>query len=356
MKYKPNLDEAVERMRRLWRLEPPLDRVPCAVRLPGPPPPEGKTHLKDGSFMGNVSGYLAFIRQVFERQAAVPDEWMPTVGAKYGHALISALCGSPIRWAAETTWSVPFIQDWSQVESLRLDFDNEWGVRFLADLAELMEWAAGKCAVEVYEIEGVSDTMAALRGTEQVCMDFYDAPDETRRFAHKVAGLLIEWGRWNLDHVAAKQYLLGGVSTGWCVWMPGGSVCLAEDGTVLYGREQYRTFIKEEDARLTGSFTHTLLEVHSEGNHQIPEFAEVDGITMMAIGNPIHMSPEDRAVVEPLFGRKAFYTGCKADELDDLLAITGTRGIYLSLRADSADEARDLLQHLETLTVKHRSE
>jgi len=356
MRFKPNLDEALERMRRLWRMDPPLDRVPCSVHLPAPDPPGGKRDLKDASFLGDRDGYLRWQAERFRRHAGVPDEWIPTIGPRYGHALISALCGSPIRLEAETTWSVPIIEEWEQAEALRLDFENEWGRRFRADLDAMMDWAAGRCAVEVYEVEGISDTMSALRGAPRLCADFYDAPGAVRRFAAKVTDLLIEWGRWNVANVGAPQAaaLRGGVSTGWCVWMPAGAICMAEDATVLFGPQTYRDFLREEERRLTRAFTAALLEVHAEGNHQLPEFGAVEGVTMMAIQNPLRMSPEHRESVRALLGRKVFFIGCRADEVEELLAFTGVRGVYLSLSAKNASEARALLGDLERWTDGHR--
>ena len=353
MRYKPNLPEAVERMRRLWAMEPPLDRVPCSVRLPAPDPPGGRRPIKDASSLGDLDGYLSWQAERFRLRAEVPDDWIPTVGPRYGHALISALCGSPIRVEAETTWSVPIIEDWHQVDALRLDFENEWGRRFRAELDVMLDWAAGRCAVEVYEVEGISDTMSALRGAERMCTDFHDAPEQAHRFAQKVTDLLIAWGRWNVENVGAQQDVGGGISTGWCLWMPAGSICLAEDATVLFGPELYRRFILEEERRLTKAFTRTLLEVHAEGNHQIPEFGDVEGVSMMAIQNPLRMAPEDRDTVKALLGRKAFRISCKPDEVEKLLAFMGTRGVYLSLSAGSIREARALLGDLERWTARH---
>ena len=350
MEFKPNLDEAAERMRRLWAMADPLDRVPCVIRLPSPAPPGGARPLRDASFLGQTETYLRWREEAFRAQAGVPDESIPCVGPRYGHALVSALLGSPIRWEAETTWSVPIVEDWSQVEDLRLDFDNAWGRRFRADLETMLDRAAGRYAVEVYEVEGVSDTMAALRGAQRLCTDLHDAPDPVRRFASKVADLLIEFGRWNLRHCGEVQDLAGGVTTGWALWMPAGSVCTAEDATVLISPEAYRAFVQPAQRRLAGAFAATLLEVHAEGEHQLSEFGRVEGVTMMAIRNPLRMPPERREAVRALRGRKAFFVACRPDEAADLLAFTGARGVCLSLPARNPSEARALLDDLKRWT------
>ncbi len=88
----------------------------------------------------------------------------------------------------------------------------------------------------------------------------------------------------------------------------------AEDATVLIGPETYREFIREPQRRLTSHFTRVLLEVHQEGNHQLAEFAEVEGVTALACQNPLFMPPKYQEVALSLRGRKAFYVGASPAE------------------------------------------
>lgn len=353
MKYKPNLAESAERMRRFWYLEEPLDRVPCKVLLPEPPF-EGT--MLDGTFFGNLEGYLAYQEEWFRRQSQVPDDFLPIVHPVYGHALISAVCGSPIQAAARTVWSVPIVEHWEQLDSLRLDFDSEYGQRFRADYEFLLEWAHGKCAVSHYEVEGVSDTMSALRGAERLCLDYVEAPEQVQRFAEKVADLLIEWAQWGHAHVDARQDLCGGAATCWGMWAVPGMIETAEDATVMIGPGTYREFVREPQRRLTSIFTRALLEVHQEGNHQLAEFAQVEGVTALACQNPLHMLPKYQEVALSMSGRKAVYTGCAPGEIVDILGQCGPRGLFLVTYVDSVEEAHALLQDLERWTKRYRRE
>ena len=99
LELKPNLVDAVERMKRLWNLLDPLDRVPMCVSVP-----YERRHERtaDGTFFGRSEDYLEEMEAKFEAQALIPDEFFPMVHPQYGHALISALCGSPIR-----VWGIP---------------------------------------------------------------------------------------------------------------------------------------------------------------------------------------------------------------------------------------------------------
>jgi len=189
VEFKPNLADIVERMRRFWRLEQPLDRVPALVTLPADPQWKG-----DGTFFGRLDDYIASQERHLDLQAEVPDDAIPMVHPQYGHALVAALCGSPIHASSGTVWAVPFLRSLEQAEELRLAWDNEWGGRFQEDLGRLREWARGRCALANYEVEGVADTMAALCGTAEVMLAAHERPETLAHFAARVTGLLIEFG------------------------------------------------------------------------------------------------------------------------------------------------------------------
>ena len=349
LEFKPNLAEAAERMQRLWDLLDPLDRVPVCISVPYTSEHKRKA---DGTFFSRPGDYLDGMEAKFAAQARVPDEFFPMVHPQYGHALISALCGSPIRAAAETVWSVPILNDLGAADRLRLDWDNEWGRRFREDCDLMLDRAKGRYTVGTYEVEGVSDTMTALFGAEKLLYAFYDDPDGVRRLATRVTDLLIEFGQWNWQNIGAPQDVVGGEVCDWSLWMPANSCATTEDASVSFSTGMYREIIKEHNHRLSAAFTRTLMEVHKEGNHQIQEFGDVEGISMLTIQNPLKMQPEHREAVRKLLGRKIFYIGVKPDEIEKLLQFTGVRGVLLVTAASGLTEATRILQQVEKLTAR----
>ena len=342
MKYKPNLAESAERMRRFWFLEEPQDRVPCKILLP-PPPFEGM--IFDGTFFGNQEGYLAYREEWFRRQSRCPMIGFPSCGIPSTVAPRSPRCAGLRCRPRAPVWSMPMLEEWDRLDSPdSLDFESKkYGRRFRADYEFLLEWGHERCGVAHYEIEGVSDTMSALRGAERLCLDYVEAPEQVHRFAEKVADILIEWGQWGRAHVDARQDLGGGSATYWGLWGVSGMIETAEDATVLVSPDIYREFIQEPQRRFSSQFTRALLEVHREGNHQLAGFAEVDGVTALACQNPLHMAPKYQEVALSLRGRKAFYTGGSPAEWEATLELLGTRGVFLGTQVDTVEEAQALL-------------
>jgi len=349
LEYKPDLRAAVRRMKIFWDLKPPEDRIPAVVHL------TGRKGGLDGFYFGKTAAYAEDMEEHFKLRSGIADEYMPVVVPRYGHALISALCGAKIVNTGQTVWSAPFIEDLSQANGLRLDWGGEWGRRFIEDYQYLTDRARGKYAVGVYETEGVSDTMSALRGAENVFMDFETEPEKARSFARKVTDVLIEFGAWNNKHIGEDQNILGGMATDWAFWMPEGSCITAEDFSVMCGQDYYRDNFMEHTARLAGAFTNTLIEVHKEGNRHIKLFGGAIGIKMMTLENLRGMETRCRDDVKNLLGIKRFYISADPGHIEETLAFTGLTGVLLVTHANSVGEANKILENVERLTEKFKS-
>jgi hypothetical protein len=349
LEFKPNLREAVLRMEKFWNMEELIDRIPIIIELP-----KSDARKADGSFFGKLDLYKEYIEEYFIRHSAVNDEFFPQVVPQYGHAIISALCGAEITAASHTVWSRPFIKDPAEAKELVLNWNNEWGRRFMEDYEKLIEKARGKYVAGIYETEGVSDTISAIRGSENMFYDFYEKPDEAWYMAKRVADILIEFTRWNNEHIAKRNNVLGGTVSLYSIWMPQGSCVTTEDASVMYSGEYYRKNIKEHTQRLASSFTKTLMEVHDEGTHQIREFGDTSGISIMAIGNPLKMKREHREDLKKLLGRVNFYIYIQPDEIEDVMQFTGIKGIMLNIPATSVKMAENILERVLKMTEKMR--
>ena len=345
LSFKPNLHETVDRMRRFWALEVPLDRVPMIIHLPS-----AREGGLDGSFFGRIEEYAEYMEEHFERRAGVADEYIPQVTPQFGHSIIAALCGAELSHSAETVWTRPIINDLTARAPLRLDWENEWGKKFREEYRYLLARAKGKYAVGEYEIEGVSDTLSAVRGAENIIHDFYENPEAARELARQVADILIEFGKW--CNVELGQDLLGGMTSGYGLWMPKASCVTTEDFTVMCGPGFYDTYIKEHTERLASSFAKTLMEVHKEGNHHIKGFGNTSGVSIMTIENLMGMDDRHFRSLKELFGRMCFFIHVRPDQVRSVLEMTGTKGILLATYASSVEKAGEILKTAENSTQR----
>lgn len=153
-----------------------------------------------------------------------------------------------------------------------------------------------------------------------------------------------------MHHIGREQPLIGGETTGWRVWMPPRAMCTAEDATVMYSPAFYRRHIRPHDRRLTDAFGAYMFEVHHEGEHQFGEFGDLPGAGLLTIESFRRMAPAHREALRSLLGRKYFLFSVQLDEVDELLAFTGTRGVMLSLSAPDLPAAKRILGELERAT------
>ena len=345
LEFKRNLSETVERMKLFWAMEEPEDRVPIQIFVPKP---EDGT---DGLFFGRRDAYIKNMETYFAEQSKVMDDSIPTVVPQYGHALISALCGSPIKYYNQTVWSIPIIDDASRADELYINWDRPWSQKILADYNYLLERSRGRYAVGEYEIEGISDTMSALRGAEGVLTDFLVNPVAANKLASRVTDILIEFAEWNHKHIGSKQELLGGISTVYRFWMPAKSGVTTEDHMVMVSSQYYEEHVQQHTARLASSLTKTLMEIHQEGMHHITAMAETKGVDLLTC-HPFHLNDEQQGAMRRQLGKKHFRMGCCPDTVYDILAFTGLRGILLCYHAETVRDAENMLAAVEKATQK----
>jgi len=346
--FKPNLLDTATRMARFWNLEVPDDRVPVIVRVPNP-----GINL-DGTWYGRLDAYRRMMEEYFALRAHIQDEYIPHVVPQYGHAAIAAICGSPILNTHETLWTTPVIDSAERYNELRLDWGNPVARQFMEDYDCLLHHARGRYAVAQCEIEGVSDTVSALRGFEGLLYELYEKPEAAHALLARVTDILIEFSQWNNKFVGERQDdLCGGMAFGYNLWMPKGSCTTCEDASVMVSDDYFREHFQAHVNRFTSSCTKALMEVHDEGFHQIGVFGKTPGVSLMTVRNIFGMARAHREALQNVLGKTCFMINVKnPDDIEELLMFTGLRGILLSVGVSDAADAERVLQIAERATQK----
>jgi hypothetical protein len=79
-----------------------------------------------------------------------------------------------------TSWSQPIIEDWADLEKLRLDMDNAYFKKVEELMHGALERCAGKYLVGYTDLHPGEDCAMAWRGSQRLCMDLHDSPDEVK--------------------------------------------------------------------------------------------------------------------------------------------------------------------------------
>lgn len=108
-------------------------------------------------------------------------ETFPVFWPNLGPEVYAAFYGAELTFGDVTSWSTPFVQEWADMDRLKLDFQNEYFVK-LEELTRLaLEKCRGKSLVGYTDLHPGVDCAAAWRDPQQLCLDLYDAPDRVKQ-------------------------------------------------------------------------------------------------------------------------------------------------------------------------------
>jgi hypothetical protein len=171
-------------------------------------------------------------------------ESVPNFGPDFGPDQFAAFLGSDFEFSPdspETDWVHQTIDDWSTALPLRLDPKGKhWqGILRLSRL--LAAHSDGRYLLSVGDLHSNMDTLLALRGSERLCMDFYDVPEKIEEAMRQVRALYQPV--YNALHEAGN---MGGErgSVGWApFWSEGRFATIQCDFLALLSPEISRRFV-----------------------------------------------------------------------------------------------------------------
>lgn len=110
-------------------------------------------------------------------------ETFPVYFPNLGPDVYAAFYGAELEFGEVTSWSVPLVRDWDDIEKLQLDMDNEY-FRKLEELTNAaLGQSAGKFLVGYSDLHPGLDCVAAWRDPQQLCFDMIDNPHKVKELA-----------------------------------------------------------------------------------------------------------------------------------------------------------------------------
>ena len=119
-------------------------------------------------------------------------ESLPFYSPDYGPDQFAAFLGGEFQFSegsGDTDWVSPIVDDWDASLPLRLDPDNRYWKGILDYSRLLAVHSDGRYLVSVADLHSNMDTLLALRGSERLCMDFYDHPRQVEEAMRQVRAL-----------------------------------------------------------------------------------------------------------------------------------------------------------------------
>ncbi len=194
MLWKSNWEETRQRFLDWW------DRKGIVLGFWGAPAPGGRPHadVPDPGPAASLEQYYtdASWRARQERyriaHQGFPADCIPTAYTFIGPGSLGLLLGAEAGFAWDTVWYEPCITDRESHPPLVFDPESTWWAIHEAILRECVATSEGNYFVSYPDIIENFDTLAALRGNEELLLDLIDRPEWVKAKLWEINGAFCE--------------------------------------------------------------------------------------------------------------------------------------------------------------------
>lgn len=271
----------------------------------------------------------------------------PLFDTHLGPGNLATFLGSQPEFSLDTAWYSPCILDPDNHAPLIFDPNNPWFLKQKLLLETGMQMSQGRFLVTMPDLIENVDTLASLRGTQELMMDFIERPEWVRQ---RIAEI-------NQVYFAAFEALFeiiqdpwgGNAFSAFCIWGPGKTAKVQCDLCAMISPQMFAEFVIPTLSEQADWLDYTMY--HLDGTQAIPH---LDMLLKMDALDAVEWTPQVSLPQggDPMWydlyrrilnsGKSVQAIGVKPDEVMPLLNAVGTNGLYIMVNAESEAEVRAL--------------
>lgn len=271
------------------------------------------------------------------RNSVYNAETFPVFWPNLGPEVYSAFYGVELIYKEVTSYAVPVIKEWGQIEKLKLDYNNIYFRKIEEMTYAALERCDGKFMVGYTDFHPGLDCAAAFRDAQQLCIDLLLEPDMVKQLIdvssrdfHNVFD--------HFDSILKKHNQL---SVTWMGIPSFGKMHIPScDLSTLISPEQFEEFVlpvlQNEVKPMDQNIFHldgTGVARHLDMILQIPEITAIQWVQGMGKDMPImQWVPLIKKIQS---AGKSVVVDLQLSELDDFMDIVKPEGILLCIAAHS---------------------
>jgi hypothetical protein len=236
------LARALERNEAFWRGEldgGPLLWVTAPGARPGPAPPAEPATEEE---LWTDAGYVVAAAESALSRTHHAGEALPVYCPWLGPDQFAGWLGADLRLRpqANTSWSAPFVSDWSRHRDLRIDPENRWWKLYLEILRESARAGRDKWVTGYPDLHSGIDALSAIRGPEALAADLVSDPASI----HAAMDRMTELWKWVVDEVDAIVLPAGQGTSNWTMgWSASRFLCIGQnDFACMIGPAMFEEF------------------------------------------------------------------------------------------------------------------
>jgi hypothetical protein len=355
------LARALVRHEAFWRgelEEGPLMWVTAAQAKPGPTVPE-PAHEEE--WWTNVDYVIAATEASLARMHYAGDA-LPVFCPWLGPDQFAGWLGADLllKPRESTSWSKPFVEDWSEHTQLRIDPSNRWWKLYLRILCESVRAGQDKWVTGYPDLHTGLDALSAIRGPERLAIDLIESP----AVIHRAMGQMTELWKGIVDTVSDIVLPAGQGTSNWTMgWSSQRFLCIGQnDFTCMISPEMFEAFCRHDNWQCCRHVDLSLYHLDGPGAiRHVPALLRLEKLNsiqwIQGAGQPLPSQWLDLLRQIQVGGKSVqlYYGGTHggdADlkrELDLLGAALDLNHLFLWVTVDSKEKAEDIVAYARQL-------
>ena len=170
-------------------------------------------------------------------------EAYPSLDLNIGPGSMAVYLGSEPVISEDTIWYKEIAREsLDELGKLQFDPDNYWWQFHLDVINRAQEEAADDFLVNIPDIIENLDIMASLRGSQALCYDLIDYPEQVKKYLKQLEELYFVY--YNSMYEIVKDEQGGSSFTAFDIWGPGKTAKLQCDFSAMMSPQQFREFVQ----------------------------------------------------------------------------------------------------------------
>ncbi len=349
--YKTDSDESRRRVEAWWNHEM-IDRAVIQVTAPrrrGSVPFDNLSEVE-----GNLERYFTDPEIVVPRvearlaQTYFGGEAFPVAEPIRTVAILASYLGCPVKFVDKNTiWSEPIIENPDEIPELRFDRQNRWW-KISEQLMKRFAERADGYYVAVPDLNGPTEILARMRGTENLALDFAENPDYIKPAVDRITRSWYEC----LQECTAITQKTDGYFYWMGIWSDKPSIDLQSDFSCMISRDMFNDHFLPSIEEQTRLVDRTIYHLDGPG-----AIRHLDALLSLPRLDGIQWVPGAGAkpTVEwiPLLKRiqdagKLVFAYCDKSNVEKLLSELDPKGLMIVTSCDTPEEADELLANAKS--------
>jgi hypothetical protein len=288
-----------------------------------------------------------FIKPVEGRR--LHGETFPVYFPNLGPNAYAAFYGAELVFGEITSWSLPCVRHWEDVDNLVLDWNNV----YLKKLEELTEFALERCKhkalVGYTDLHPGLDCVAAWRDPQQLCIDMLQAPEQVKRLAE----LAIADFEAIYDHFDGILKAAGQPSVSWMGIPSFGRMHIPScDFSTLISPRLFQRFGLPILQKEVQTMTHNVFHVdgrgvakHLEAILGVPDVHAVQWV--QGVGNDYPIMQWGPFIKDLQAKHKPVIVDLSKEDLNDFISVMDPKGLFLWVATECEEEEIEILKRIE---------